>query len=68
MLGCALFKVYVTCDHVLVHRLHKLARQRAVILDQAIGGRFDDTARAELLAEIGVLRVIKFFGSSAALR
>ena len=42
-----------------VNGLHALPRQRAGILDLAVGARLDDTAWSELLGEFSRLRVIR---------
>ena len=44
---------------LVVDGLHALAGQRAGVLDGAVGGGLDDAARAELLAEGRVLRVVE---------
>ena len=49
-------------EELLVDRLHALAGQRAGVLDLAVGGRLEHAARAELLAELGVLRIVGILG------
>ncbi len=44
--------------HLLVDGLHPLAGQRPGVLDLAVGGRLDHAARAELLLELGILRIV----------
>ena len=48
--------------HLLVDRFHALARQRAGVGDLAVGKAVDHAARAELLLEFGVLRVVGVLG------
>ena len=55
----------LTLDEVLrsveefgVDRLHALGVERAGVLDPAVGRGLDDAARAELLPELGVLRIV----------
>ena len=47
---------------LLVDRLHALARQRAGVGDRAVGKAVDHAARAELLLELGALRVVGVLG------
>ena len=50
-------------EELLVHRLHALDRQRSGVLDLLravwIGPAVQDAARAELLLELGVLRIVR---------
>jgi hypothetical protein len=55
---CRSMKSKRRSQELLINRLHPFARQRTSVLDLAIGKRMDHTARAELLLEFGILRVI----------
>src|ERR1700753_4314114 len=44
-------------EELSVPRFHALGIQRTRVLDLAVGGRLDHTARPELFLEFGVLRI-----------